>query len=82
MDFLWHKVSEKEKEGIKRQAKKIVDDFSKKLSRVAKIPEPVIERDEGERSEGGECSEIDKDIMFENAPKKNEDFIIAEKGGW
>ncbi len=82
MDFLWHKVSEKEKEEIKQQAKKIVDDFSKKLGKVAKIPEPVIERDEGERAEGNGRVEIDKKIMFENAPEKNDDFIIAEKGKW
>ncbi len=82
MDFLWHKVSEKEKEGIKHQAKKIVDDFSKKLARVAKIPEPVIERDEGERAESDKDVEIDRKIMFKNAPEKNDDFIIAEKGKW
>ncbi len=108
MDFLWHKVSEKEKEEIKHQAKKIVDDFSKRLAKVAKIPEPIVERDEGEREEGhprvytkevreplrgseksgkrfllgAKCAEIDKKIMFGNAPEKNKDFIIAEKGGW
>tara|TARA_Y100000310_G_scaffold281765_1_gene302495 strand:+ start:176 stop:424 length:249 start_codon:yes stop_codon:yes gene_type:complete len=82
MDFLFHKVSEKEKEEIKRQAKKIVDDFSKKLSKVAKMSEPVIEREEGERQEGDKCAEMDKKIMFENAPEKKEDFIIGEKGGW
>ncbi len=82
MDFLWHKVSEKEKEGIKRQAKKIVDDFSKKLANVAKIPEPIVERNESAREENDKCFEIDKEIMFENAPEKNKDFIIVEKGRW
>ncbi len=82
MDFLWHKVSEKEKEEIKRQAKKIVDDFSKKLAKVAKIPEPIVERDESEREENSNSCEIDKKIMFENAPEKKGDFIIGEKGKW
>ena len=82
MDFLFHKVSEKEKESIRKQAKNIVDDFSKKLVRVAKIPEPIVERDGGEREEGEKCAEIDKKIMFENAPKKRGDFIIGEKGRW
>jgi hypothetical protein len=82
MDFLWYKVSEKEKEGIKRQAKKIVDDFSKKLSKVAKISEPIIERDEGEREEGKQDVEIDRKIMFGNTSSKNKDFIIAEKAKW
>lgn len=83
-DFLWHKVSEKEKEDIKKEAKKIMDSFSKKLEKVSdKISEPIIERDECERKEGEEKrSEIDREIMFENAPDKNDDFIMAEKGGW
>lgn len=84
MDFLWHKVSEKEKEDIKRQAKKILDDFSKQLSEVKReVGEPMIEREKGEREEAGvRCDEIDKKIMFENAPQKNRDFIIGEKKKW
>ena len=109
MDFLWHTVSEKEKEEIKKQAKSIMESFSKKLEKISdKISEPIIERDECEREErkgkviaplgvpqGGarpqntECrGKIDRKIMFENAPNKNDtlkgtsDFIIAEKGGW
>lgn len=51
-DFLFHKVSEKEKEEIKKEAKRIMDNFSKKLSKIdKKIPEPLIERDDFEREE-------------------------------
>ena len=82
MDFLFHKVSEKEKEEIRKQAKKIIDDFSKKLSVVKGLKEPVIERDVGEREEGGKCSEIDRKIMFDNAPNKRGDSIVAEKAKW
>ena len=83
-DFLWHKVSEKEKEEIKKEAKRIMDSFSKKLEKVSdKISEPVIEREECERQEEkGKKVDIDRKIMFENAPNKDDDFIIAEKGGW
>ena len=84
-DFLWHAVSEKEKEEIKKQAKQIMDSFAKKLEPIAgKIKdEPLIEREEGERQEGtGKPAEIDKEIMFENSPEKNDDFIIAEKKSW
>lgn len=87
-DFLFHKVSEKEKEEIKKQAKAILDKFSKKLSRVGKsLKEPLIEREKGERDEAGAgkssgCSDIDRKIMFENAGEKNKDFIIAERGEW
>ena len=57
-DFLFHKVSEKEKESIKKQAKQIMDDFSNtlrgtsKLSIVGKeIEESLIERKEYDREE-------------------------------
>jgi len=84
MDFLFHKVSEKEKEDIKKQAKKILDDFSKQLSKVERaVSEPMIEREKGEREEAGiRCDEIDKKIMFENAPEKKGDFIVAERKKW
>lgn len=83
MDFLWHEVSEKEKQDIQKEAKAIMDSFSKKLSKIdKKMPEPLIEREKGEREEGGEVQMIDKAIMFENAPEKNSDFIIAERKGW
>lgn len=86
MDFLFHKVSEKEKEEIRNQAKKIMDDFSKQLSRIDKktIEEPIIERKEFERQEGK--TKVDesfsREIMFKNAEHKNKDSIIAEKGEW
>ncbi|MBD3247508.1 hypothetical protein GF378_02715 [Candidatus Pacearchaeota archaeon] len=90
MDFLWHKVSEKEKKSIKKQAKKIMDDFSKKLSKVSKVSdvseleERFIEREECDReeSEKKKSCEMDRKIMFGNAPKSNNDFIIAEKKKW
>ena len=101
-DFLWHKVSEKEKKEIEKQAKSIMDSFSKKLSKIDRtMPEPLIERDEGERAEGAplaypdksstkistkgkgeKCDQEFRKIMFENAPEKNKDFIIAEKKRW
>jgi len=85
-DFLWHVVSEKEKEEIKAKAKEIMDSFSRKLEPVSgKIKEePFVEREQGERIEGeGEESDGDfREIMFSNAPKKDKDFIIAEKGEW
>lgn len=85
MDFLFHKVSEKEKQEIKEQAKGIMDSFSKKLSKIdKKIAEPLIERDKGERDEGvgRVCDKEFRKIMFENAPVKNDDFIIAERKSW
>lgn len=84
MDFLWHKVSEEEKQEIKEQAKSILGNFSKKLVKINKeITEPLIERFKFERVEGSsKCEEIDREIMFENAPEKNKDFILAERKKW
>ena len=84
-DFLFHKVSEKEKQEIKEQAKSIMDSFSKKLSKIdRKITESLIERDDGEREERESrvCDNEFRKIMFENAGNKNKDFIIAEKKSW
>ena len=85
MDFLFHKVSEKEKAEIKEQAKEIMDKFSKKISKVdKKIPEPLIEREEFEREEreGKESNSDFRKRMFENAPQKNKDFILTERKKW
>jgi Asp-tRNA(Asn)/Glu-tRNA(Gln) amidotransferase C subunit len=85
MDFLWHEVSDKEKEEIRKEAKRILDDFSEKLEKVKdKAKESVVERPECERKEG-QGKESDSSFrkrMFENALNKNDDFIIAEKGKW
>jgi len=83
-DFLFHKVSEKEKEEIRKQAKKIINDFSEQLDFVkSKIGELMVERGEGQRDEkDGKCNELDKDIMFENAPEKRGEFIIGEVKKW
>ena len=83
MDFLWHKVSKKEKKEIKKQARSIMDGFSKKLLKIGKVPESIIERGEGDKEEKSECDEdFSREIMFENAPEKNKDFIISEKKEW
>ncbi len=84
MDFLFKKLSEKDREDIKKQVDSILNSFSAKLSKIGgKIEENFIERKEFEREEGEKEDEsFSKKIMFENAPEKNKDFIIAEKKGW
>lgn len=84
-DFLFHNVSEEEKDKIKRDAKKMIDSFSEKISRVkVSEEEPNVRRKEFEREEGNgrECDTEFKKIMFENAPNKSGDFILAEKKKW
>jgi hypothetical protein len=85
MDFLWHKVSEKEKQEIQEQAKQIMNSFSSKLSKIKdNLEDSFVERDFGEReeNEGKNDENFSREIMFNNAKEKNKDFIIAEKKTW
>jgi len=70
-------------EEIKKQAEEILDKFSKALEKI-KIEEAKVERDKDRREEGEgrEGDENFREIMFENAPKKKNEFIEAEKGEW
>lgn len=88
-----NKISEKEKEAIRKKAETILNDFSKQLEKIpeSKLEEPQIKRKFWQREEKAEnksnskketCQEIDKKTMFANAPHSEDDFIIAEKGGW
>jgi len=76
-------MDEKETEQIKAETKKLLDEFSKVLENV-KSEESNVERDEDRRKESsGKIGEENfRKIMFENAPTKNDDFILAEKKKW
>jgi len=84
MDFLWKKVSEKEKEDIRKQSENIMKNFSKKLESVkGNVKDSSVGTGDFERDEGAaEPPLLDKKIMFDNAPNKNKDSIIAEKKSW
>jgi len=89
MDFLWRKVTEKEQESIKKEAKDILDKFSNALEKVEKQLEDVkgVKRDIQLREEGnvertvGSSKEFRK-AFLKNAPSTEDDFVVAEKGGW
>jgi len=82
MDFLWHKVSEKEKEEIKKQAKDILDSFSKKLEKI-ELGEGKVERKSQTRKETkASCDPDFRKRFMENAPNKDDGWIKAEKGSW
>ena len=76
-------MDEKETEQIKNETKKLLDKFSLALSKI-KSEESNVERDQDRRKEGeGKIGdERFRKIMFENAPVKSEEFIIAEKKKW
>ena len=74
-----------DKEAIEKQAKDLLETFAKALEKVEKESkeEFYVKREISEREEnsGEDCKGF-KELMLANAPKKNNDFIIAEKGGW
>jgi hypothetical protein len=86
MGYLWHKVSEKERDEIKSQARKILEQFSEVLARVERKLPKLEERKEEicERTEGlGEaCEPAFRERILANAEQKNKDFILAEKKTW
>ena len=81
--FVWHEVSDKEKDEIQKNAKKIMKDFGKKLENV-KVKEGHFEVGDGLREEGEPWTTEDNfhDIMLLNAPFVEDDCIVAEKGAW
>ena len=82
MDFLWHKISEKEKEEIKKQAKDILDNFSDKMSKI-ELGEGRVQRENQTRQETETKTDPDfRKRLFDNAPRKDGDWIKAEKGSW
>jgi hypothetical protein len=82
-DFTWHEVTEKEKEEIKRDSKKLLNEFASKLSKI-KAPEGHFENETGSRDEGDgwTTDEEFKSTMLSNAPFVEDDAIVAEKGAW
>lgn len=81
--YLWKKLSDKERKEIEEQAKEIMLGFGERLEGLPSIPDVSLERDDFERAEGvGDKTEINRRLMFENAPESSGDFIVAEKGGW
>ena len=73
-----------DKEKVEKQAKEILDKFSKALEKAEKKEGMFfVEREEFERKEGeGEHCKGFKNKLLENAPEKDENFIIGERGGW
>lgn len=71
-------------EEIRKQAKRIMDDFAKALDRAGVKEKTVfVERKEDRREAKEEkCDEEFRKIMLENAPETKDDFIVAERGEW
>lgn len=67
---------------VEIEAKKILDKFAKALERVKTKEDFYVDRDKFEREENGIKCEDFKASLLENAQKKDNDFVIAEKGTW
>ena len=81
--FIWHHVSEQEKQEIKKEASSILEKFAKALEKVKVQEYRHFENNSGTREETKtEQDEEFRKIFFENAGKKNKNFILAEKKTW
>lgn len=93
MAYVWHAVTEAEKEEIRKNAKNLLDEFSSKIAKI-ETSEPKPEDKENLRTEGkgsepthtgissDEQNADFREIMFDNAPLVEDGLIIAEKGAW
>lgn len=77
-------MEEKQVKKLEEETKKLLDKFSKALASVKSGEEWVVERENDRRKdgEGKACDETFREIMLENAPQKDKDFIFAEKKTW
>lgn len=82
MAYTWHPVTEQEKEEIRKDAKKLLDDFSIKLNKIKTIE---LKNDSGElrdEGKGWETNEEFRELIMENAPFVDKGLIVAEVGKW
>jgi hypothetical protein len=82
--YLWHKISEKEKKEIEENAKRIMLEFGKSLESIKEVKESVVERENFSRQEltPVPAEKGFKESILKNAPEKDKNSIIAEKGSW
>ncbi len=74
-----------DEESLRKEARRILDKFASELDRVKLPKEKSLKKGVGGFREEGEGSKGDEDFrrrMFENAPSKEGDFILAEKKKW
>jgi len=91
---LWREITKEEKEQIRQDSKKLLNEFVSKLSKI-KAPEghftpntkgytEQCENQSGIREEGTgwATTEEFKSTTFANAPFVEDNFLVAEKGAW
>lgn len=71
------------KEKIQKEAKQIMDDFIKALSRIEEEPKAFgAEREQSTRKPGKKQGNDFKKRVLKNAPRKNDDYFLMEKKSW
>ncbi len=68
---------------IEKQAKELLDKFAVALEGIDSKEEVWVDRENFERKEeDGIICENFKEKILDNAPKKDNDFILVERGNW
>ena len=82
-NFIWHKLDEREREKIRKNSKKLLNEFASKLTKI-KSTEKHFENNSGTREEGSGWETVKdfRDLMFLNAPFVEDNHLVAEKGSW
>lgn len=77
-------AAETDTEGIRKEARMILDRFAKALDKVPETAENIGNEGSGVREEGAGNKQDDdfRNRMFANAPRKDGDCILAEKASW
>ena len=70
-------------EKIKEQAKRIMDEFVNALEKVKEEKGEVgFESEDNTRKPHGREEDDFRELMLDNAPKKKDSFVVAEKKKW
>lgn len=77
-------MDDKQKEAIRKQARGILDKFAKTLEGLPSPKKIDVSKGESTREEieGSRRDDDFRSRVFANAPNKNDNSIIAEKGSW
>ncbi|MEM4605640.1 MAG: hypothetical protein QW103_01215 [Candidatus Pacearchaeota archaeon] len=79
-----NRLTEKQKKEIEEQSKKLLVEFNRKLEKLKfDAKNFFVEKKKGRKEKKEyKYSDIFRNIFLKNAPEKNNNSIIAEKGIW
>jgi len=76
-------INNKDIKNIQDESRNILEKFGSSLSRVHEVIKKEENREQfREEMRGQDCDDDFKKRFFDNAPKHNDECIIAEKGHW